>query len=94
MVSETTSEGSEPQLNVTASRWRAPTQSVKLDKDGRAVRIRQRGSEVGPSDQARADAEQLLNVVPAWVGECEPDASPKRPETPPPSAGPPPRPRA
>ena len=51
MVSETTSAGSEPQLNVTASRWRAPTQSVKLDNDGRAVRIRQRGGEVGPSDR-------------------------------------------
>lgn len=60
MVSETTSEGSEPQLNVTASRWRAPTRSVKLDNDGRAVRIRQGGGEVGPSDEALADAEQLL----------------------------------
>lgn len=60
MVSETTSEGSEPQLNVTASRWRAPTRSVEVDEDGRAVRVRQRGGEVGPSDEALADAEQLL----------------------------------
>lgn len=60
MVSQTRPEGSEPRLNVTASRWRVPAQSVKLDKDGRTVQIRQRGVNAGPSDEALADAEQLL----------------------------------
>ena len=59
-VSETTPEGSKAQLNVTASRRRSPAQSVDLDRDGRAVQIRQRGGEVGPSDEALADAKQLL----------------------------------
>lgn len=59
MVSRTTSEGSEPRLNVTASRWKAPTHSVKFDEDGGAVRVRH-GGEAGPSDEALTDAEQLL----------------------------------
>lgn len=60
MVSATTSQGRAPRLNVTASRLRAPVRSVELDPDGHAVRVRQRGGEVGPSNEALADAEQLL----------------------------------
>ena len=60
MVSETAFPGSGPQLNVTASRWSAPTQSAKLDKDGHTVRTWRHGGEDDPSDEALADARQLL----------------------------------
>lgn len=60
-VSQTFSVGSgRPQLNVTASRWKAPTRSVQLDKDGDAVQTRRSGGDVGPSDEAVTDAERLL----------------------------------
>ncbi len=59
-VSQTASEGSEPQLNVTASRWKAPTRSVKFDADGGTVRVREGGGQAGPSDEALTDAERLL----------------------------------
>jgi len=60
MVSVTAFPGSGPQLNVTASRWRAPTQSAELDEDGHTVRTWQHGGEDDPSDEALADARQLL----------------------------------
>ena len=59
MVSETTSEGSERQLNVTASRWRVTTQAV-LDENVQAVGTQRSGDEIGPSDEGLADAAQLL----------------------------------
>lgn len=59
MVSETAFPGSVPQLNVTASQWSAPTQSVELDDDGRTVQT-WHGGEPEPSDEALADARQLL----------------------------------
>ena len=72
-VSETSSLGTgRAQLNVTASRRRAPTQSVELDKDGRAIGIRRRGGEVGPSDEALADAERLLERCAGVSGKVHP----------------------
>lgn len=58
-VSETTPEGSEPQLNVTTFRLRVSSQAV-LDENARVVGGQQTGDEIGPSDEGLADAEQLL----------------------------------
>ena len=73
-VSETISAGApgRSQLNVTASRWKRPTQSVEFDKDGRAIEIRRRGGEVGPSDEALADAERLLERCAGVSGKVHP----------------------